>query len=220
MIQSKAWNWKVAISSYWQEAAPEIYPLVNRWKKLNLNKFLDLGCGVGRHALLFAKNGFEVTASDLSTDGLEKLKEIAKEQKLKMDIQTADMVSLPFKDETFDCLIAFHAIYHTDEVGIKKVMAEIRRVLKKDGEALITFNSQNNSAFKDARNQHISTNVVVKNTGHEAGIPHYYATKSDVEELVKDFEIVEFGYREEYWNSEGLGANYVSAHYCVLVKNP
>jgi len=218
MIQSKAWNWKVAVSDYWQQAAPEVYPLIPRWKKLKLNKFLDLGCGVGRHAILMAENGFEVTASDLSTDGLEKLKESATEQNLKIKIQEADMVSLPFDDNSFDCLVAYHAIYHTDDVGIKKVMSEIKRVLKDGGEALITFNSQTNTAYKDSRNEHLSTNVVIKRTGHEAGIPHYYATKNDVETLISDFETVEFGYREEYWNSPELGENYISAHYCVLIK--
>ncbi len=218
MIQSKAWNWKVANSNYWQEAAPEVYPLIGRWKKLKLNKFLDLGCGVGRHTILMAENGFEVFATDLSVDGLEKLNEIAQDQNLKIKIEKADMVSLPFVDNSFDCLVAYHAIYHTDEVGIKKVMSEIKRVLKTGGEALITFNSQKNTAFADPRNEHLSTNVVIKNIGHEAGIPHYYATKKDVEMLIDDFETIEFGYREEYWNSPELGPDYISAHYCVLIK--
>ena len=219
MIQSKAWNWKQADLSYWQEAAAEVFPLIGRWKKQNLLRFLDLGCGIGRHALLLAANGFQVTASDLSEDGNKKLEDTAKHENLNICTYVADMIKLPFSDNSFDSLIAYHAIYHTDDEGIKKVIAEIKRVLIKGGEALITFNSQNNSAFKDIRNKHLSTNTVVKNTGHETGVPHFYATKKDVEILLNDFEIVEFNYKEEYWNSEEFGSDYISAHYYVLVKN-
>lgn len=220
MIQSKAWNWNIADLTYWQEAAAEVYPLIYRWKNQNLLRFLDLGCGVGRHALLFAANGFQVTASDLSKEGIEKLKETAKNRRLEIITCVADMIKLPFPDESFDCLVAYHAIYHTDDEGIKQVISEIRRILSKSGEAFITFNSQNNSAFKDPENKHISANTVIKINGHEAGIPHFYATKRDVETLLKDFEIIDFNHKEEYWQTRYLdNPNYVSAHFNVLVKN-
>lgn len=213
MIQSKAWNWNISNSLYWQEAASEVYPLIYRWKNQNLNKFLDLGCGVGRHALLFAANGFDVTASDLSADGIVKLNESANKANLKIVTAVADMVNLPYTDASFDCLIAYHAIYHTDDEGIKKVISEIKRILSKNGEAFITFNSQSNSAFSDPNNKHLSDNTIVKTAGHEAGIPHYYTTKNDIESLLSDFEFVEFSQKEYLSNP-----NYVSAHFNVLVK--
>ena len=218
MIQSKPWNWQISNSPYWQEAASEVYPLIYRWKNQNLKKFLDLGCGVGRHALLFAANEFIVTASDLSADGIAKLNESANKANLKIATTIADMISLPYADNSFDCLIAYHAIYHTDDEGIKKVISEIKRILTKNGEAFITFNSQKNSAFLDLKNKHLSDNTIVKMVGHEAGIPHYYAQRSDIKALLKDFEIIELNHKEEYGRYETISPDYISAHYFILVK--
>ena len=213
MIKSKPWNWDiVSAGPWWLEPASEVYPLISRWKSKGFKKFLDLGCGLGRHSILFAKEGFDVSATDLGKEGLEKLKNRAKEQGLPIEIKLADMVSLPYEDSSFDCLLAFHTIYHQDDEGIKKVIREIKRVLKDKGEAFITFNSKENSTFKDRGAKRISDNTLIKTKGHEAGIPHYYADKTDVENLLKDFKIRELFYKEEPYSE------YTSTHFFVLVQ--
>jgi ubiquinone/menaquinone biosynthesis C-methylase UbiE len=215
MIKSKAWSWNwdtKVIAKWWEEPSGEVYPILARWKKLGFKKFLDLGCGIGRHSILFAGSGFEVYATDLAEEGLKKLDKWAKEMKLSVKTVKADMIFLPFKDSSFDCLLAYHAIYHQDDEGIKKVIAEIKRVLKKGGEAYITFNSKNNSSFKSKDVKRLSENTIIKTKGHEEGIPHFYANKEEIETLLKDFEIKEFSYKEEYY------PNFTSTHYFVLVK--
>lgn len=213
MIKSKAWDWNSSIAPWWEEPAAEVYPLLTRWGKAGFKKFLDLGCGVGRHSILFASNGFNVDAFDLGEEGVRKLDKLAQEEKLPVKTAIGDMLSLPYEDNFFDCLVAYHVIYHSDDNGIKKVVSEIKRVLKKDSEAYITFNSQNSDSYKDPDNKHVTQNTLVKEKGHEAGIPHFYATKEIVEELLKDFEILEFSYKEEYY------PDYMGAHYFVLIKN-
>lgn len=214
MIKSKAWNWDIALAPQWEEPAPEVYPLLNRWRKQKFKTLLDLGCGVGRHALLFSKYDFEVCACDLSKEGIDKLNTLVEESGLSIATKVCDMLSLPYEDNSFDSLIAFHAIYHSDDEGIKKIINEIKRVLKTGKEAYITFNSKNSSAFKNPDNKHLSDSTIVKTTGHEAGIPHYYANKQEVEMLLEGFEIIEFSYKEEYWQDQ----DYTGAHYFVLVK--
>jgi ubiquinone/menaquinone biosynthesis C-methylase UbiE len=212
MIKSKAWNWDIASAPWWTEPAGEVYPLLKRWKNLGFEKMLDLGCGISRHSILFAKNGFKVDAADFSRDGIEKLVELVKKERLNIVTKVTDMISLPYDDNYFDCLIAFHAIYHTDDAGIKKAIGEIERVLKAGGEALITFNSKGSSVFKDPHNKYLTENTIVKTKGHETGIPHFYANKEDVEQLIKSFETIEFSYKEEYY------PDFTGAHYFVLVK--
>ncbi len=212
MIKSKAWNWDIALVPQWEEPAAEVYPLLTRWHKQNFKALLDLGCGVGRHALLFSKYGFEVNACDLSKEGIDKLNTLAKKSGLSITTKVCDMLSLPYEDNLFNCLIAYHAIYHSDDEGIKKVIDEIKRILKVGGEAYITFNTKNGSSFKDPKNKHLTDNTLIKTEGHEVGIPHYFANKQDVELLLRDFEIIEFSYKEEYWK------DYVGTHYFVLVK--
>ena len=214
MIKSKAWNWNIASASHWEEPAPEIYPLLKRWQKEGFKKVLDLGCGIGRHAIFFSENGFVVDACDLSQEGIDTLNKLIKENNLNITTKVSDMLSLPYGNDSFDSLVAFHAIYHTDDTGIKKVIDEIKRVLRSEGEVFITFNSKNSSAFKNPENRHLTENTIVKTTGHEAGIPHYYASKKEVEDLLSDFKIIEFSYKEEFWKSP----DYAGAHYFVLAK--
>jgi len=212
MIKSKAWNWDAYSKPWWEEPAGEVYPLLNRWKNKKFSKFLDLGCGIGRHSILFAQHGFHVSALDLGKEGLEKLRDLAKKLKLPINIKHADMIKLPYKDSAFDCILAFHSIYHQDDEGIKKVIGEMKRVLKREGEAYITFNSKNGSVFNSPDVKRISGNTVMKTEGHEAGIPHFLASKEDIELLLKDFKILEISYKEEYY------PDYLSAHYFVLAQ--
>ena len=211
-MKSKAWNWNVADEPQWNEPAGEVYPLLSRWKKQGFKKLLDLGCGTGRHSILFAQNGFDVEAFDLGKEGLDKLEAFNKILKLPITTKLGDMIDLPYKDGEFDCLIAFHAIYHQDDDGIKKVINEIKRVLKSGGEAFITFNSQNSSSYNSPDTTKITRNTIIKNRGYEEGIPHFMANKNDVENLLEDFEILEFSYREDYH------PDLTGAHYFVLAK--
>jgi ubiquinone/menaquinone biosynthesis C-methylase UbiE len=214
MIKSKAWNWKVAKAPWWEKPSPEIYPLIKKWQKQGFKKVLDLGCGVGRHSILFAQNGFNVDAFDLSESGIEELKKKIGKEKLPIKLMIGDMLSLPYKNNSFDCLLAYHVVYHTDEKGIEKIIEEIKRVLKPGGEFFLDFNSKMSSAFKNKKNKHLTDHVLFKTEGHEINIPHYYADKKDVHSLLTGFEILKFVHKEKSFPD-----NYQSAHYFVLGKN-
>ena len=59
MIESKGWNWKIVQDNQteiWKEPSIESYYLLNRWSSQEKKEFLDLGCGLGRHSILFGKN--------------------------------------------------------------------------------------------------------------------------------------------------------------------
>ena len=78
MVESKGWNWENADNTIWLEPCEESYFYCENWKKQGKRSVLDLGCGLGRHALLFAKNGFKVTAADISEYAVKKLREAEK----------------------------------------------------------------------------------------------------------------------------------------------
>ncbi len=73
MIESKAWNWGKNTSDYWLVPTIESCYLAESWKSKGYDKFLDLGCGLGRHSIYFGKKGFEVHSTDLSKDGINHL---------------------------------------------------------------------------------------------------------------------------------------------------
>ena len=54
--------------------------LVQAVKYVREGKALDIGAGEGRDAIFLAKNGLEVTAIDISQEGLNKVKQLAKQE--------------------------------------------------------------------------------------------------------------------------------------------
>lgn len=64
-------------------------------------KILDLGCGTGRHAIEFAKRGFQVTGVDFSPKMLEQAKKKAEALNLDIQWELADVRNLAL-DEVFD----------------------------------------------------------------------------------------------------------------------
>ncbi|NBI05414.1 class I SAM-dependent methyltransferase [Senegalia massiliensis] len=211
-IKSKSWNWDEVKEKFWGEPAEEVYYLGNRWKKENNMKVLDLGCGIGRHSIFLSQNDFDVYAHDLSESGLRKLDEVSSKEGLNIKINLGDMVSLPYESNFFNCILAYNAIYHTDRVGIEKVISEIKRTLKDNGEIYLTFNSKNNPSFNNPSNEKIGENTIIKTEGKEKGIPHYYVDEKEVRRLMKDFKIISLRHVEE------IGDDWRSWHYYVLAK--
>ncbi|AGF97820.1 hypothetical protein MmTuc01_2512 [Methanosarcina mazei Tuc01] len=74
------------------------------------SRVLDIGCGPGTLSLPLSKLGAEVTALDISSGMLKRLKDTVKEESLPVDVietswWTADIDSLGFRDR-FDLVIA------------------------------------------------------------------------------------------------------------------
>ena len=212
MIKSKSWNWDIVTEDFWTIPSEDVYYYLNKWLKLDFKIFLDLGCGMGRHSIFFAENGFNVHSFDLSENGLEKFMEQIKNKELNISIKLGDMLSLPYNENYFDCILAYHSIYHTDSSGIKKVLSEIHRVLKKDGEALLTFNSKTNPSYTKSTNIKIDENTVLKTEGNEINIPHYYTDVNDLKYLLKDFRIINIRQIEDIWEENS------SWHYFVNIR--
>jgi ubiquinone/menaquinone biosynthesis C-methylase UbiE len=212
MVESKSWNWDIVTDDFWNIPSEDVYYYLFKWKKLGFKTFLDLGCGLGRHSIFFAENGFNVYSFDLSESGLEKFIEQTKKNKLSINIKLGDMLSLPYENNYFDCILAYHSIYHTDSFGIKQVISEINRVLRKNGEAFLTFNSKNNPSFLKSSNKIMDKNTVIKTEGNEMNIPHYYVNIEDIKKLLIDFKIITIRQIEDIWDENS------SWHYFVNIK--
>lgn len=68
-------------------------------------KILDIGCGEGKDAVFFAKNGYQVTAFDLSNDGIEKGKRLAEKCGTHVDFFQADLNDYRLS-ENFDIIFS------------------------------------------------------------------------------------------------------------------
>jgi ubiquinone/menaquinone biosynthesis C-methylase UbiE len=200
MINSKEWNWAVVKDDIWNEPSEDIYYYVDRWKKKNFKCFLDLGCGLGRHAILFAKNGFDAHGLDLSQYGIDGLNKKASDLGLNIKTTIGDINKLPFEENTFHCLLAYHVISHTDTKGIKIIISEINRVLKSNGEFFITLCSKNSPSFTEKGYPKIDENTIIKTEEPELNVPHFYSDIDTVKDLLKDFEIIRIRHIEDIFN--------------------
>jgi arsenite methyltransferase len=109
---------------------------------------LDVGCGRGLLLVGAAKRltsgkatGIDIwQAEDLSGNRAEATIENARREGVadRVKIETADMRKMPFPDATFDVIVSravIHNLYNADDRA--KAVAEIARVLKPGGRALI-----------------------------------------------------------------------------------
>ena len=110
-------------------------------------RVLDIGCGPAwfwLHAAAGLPDGLALTLADLSPGMVEDA--VARVTGLGRDWQVAgriaDITGLPFADGSFDTVIAMHMLYHVADQG--RAVAEIARVLRPGGRAVVTTNGRDN----------------------------------------------------------------------------
>ncbi|OPJ62883.1 class I SAM-dependent methyltransferase [Clostridium oryzae] len=190
MVDSKGWEWEKANQSPWLKPCEDSYYIANKWLQLRFKNVLDLGSGLGRHSILFAKYGFNVSAIDLSDYGVNNLKQWADKENLDIHIKVGDMTDLPYDDNSFDGVFAYHVISHTDTAGAKRVINEIERVLKPGGEIYTSMCSKESWDFKKSGYPKLDENTVInKEEGPEKDVPHFYADLDDILDLFANFEV-------------------------------
>ncbi|MBV8941703.1 MAG: class I SAM-dependent methyltransferase [Solirubrobacterales bacterium] len=115
------------------------------WRLLSLGhgtKVLDLACGHGRIANRLAHRGASVSGLDASHMFLARAREHATQAGVEVDYVDGDMRSLPWPDESFDCVISwFTSFGYFEDRENRRVLHEIRRVLRPGGRALIENNN-------------------------------------------------------------------------------
>ena len=214
MGANKGWLWTKIDSDYWSEPSEEIYYLGSRWEDMGFRKFLDLGCGIGRHSLHMAKLGFDVTAYDLSDTGLQLLRGKASKMELSIHTVKGDNERLPFNDSSFDCLLAYHSLYHSDSEGMGRIVSEMHRVLGSGGEGYLTLISKSHPDYLRDDLEKLDANTVMKPEEDGSIVPHYFVQYEEIEKLLHPFEVIKVKHVEDFFSGKS------SWHYFVHIRKP
>ena len=193
-------------SQHWEKnfsSKPEMFglePSISAKKALKLfqekkiKKIVEIGAGLGRDTIFFAKNSIHTTALDYSSSGIEIINQKIKKNNLKDYISTKlfDVrQKLPFKDNSIEACYS-HMLYcmALTNKDLEKLNNEIRRILKPDGINIYTVRHESDGDFKKGIHRGES---LYENDGF---IVHFFSEKK-VNSLLDGFINVTFEKFEE-----------------------
>ena len=127
-------------TGHYEEVAGQLEPVAGRVVELagveDGQRVLDLGCGTGNAALVAARRGALVTGADPAERLLGVARERARGESLEVAWVRASAEELPFADSSFHRVVSVFGVIFAEDP--ERAVAEIVRVLRPDGEALIT----------------------------------------------------------------------------------
>lgn len=108
-----------------------------QYEKYRDRKVLEIGCGLGIDSVKFAKSGAELTCVDLSDTSVCHTRQLLDDLGLPATVCQGNAEELEFSDESFDVVYAYGVLMHVENE--QKALAEVHRVLKTGGEALVVL---------------------------------------------------------------------------------
>lgn len=197
--QSKQWD-RALKSLSQSDAAPEeeILTFLNN-PRLGRHG-LDIGCGLGRHTLAALKLGFKTTAIDFSKFAVVETSKSVRFHGFKADILIASMDNLPFKNGEFDFTFSWCVFNHGTNNLFERALIESVRVLRLGGFSFGFVMNRDDPRYKHGIK--VGDDCFIFTEGAEAGICHYFPTRTALELIlqkiayIEEFREVKYEYKD------------------------
>ncbi len=152
-------------------------------------KIIDFACGNGENGIYAAKCGAECIGIDISPEGVENSNKNAEKFNVESHCKfvVMDGENMTFEDDTFDLGVEYGALHHVD---LDAALAELARVLKKDGEMMCLEAMRHNPLIHRYRKRtpHLRTEWEVE---HILGVESFEVMKKYFEKInVKYFHLM------------------------------
>lgn len=179
-------------------------------EKYSISKILELGCGQGRDSIFFANLGCHVTATDISENAINFVKQIKKEQGLEnLELFVHDTLNpLNPKSANFDLVYCNLALQFFDINQLSQIFSNIKKTMKKN--SLFLFST------KKSGDKYFDFGTKISEIAFEYnGITRFFFSKSKLEDSLKQFfNIISFE-ADSHINPDGTK----SVWWKILVKN-
>ena len=164
------------------------------FQEKKIDKIIEIGAGLGRDTIFFAKNLIRTTALDYSSSGIKAINQKTNKENLSNYISTKlfDVrEKLPFEDNSIEACYS-HMLYcmALTTNDLEKLNNEIQRILKPGGINVYTVRHTNDGDFK--RGVHVGEDLY-ENDGF---IVHYFSEEK-VNSLLKGFKNISIDKFEE-----------------------
>jgi 2-polyprenyl-3-methyl-5-hydroxy-6-metoxy-1,4-benzoquinol methylase len=95
-------------------------------------KVIDVGCGIGFFAKELADVGLDVTGADLFDEMLDQAKKYLKDSNV--NLIKADVINLPFQDNSFDCVSVMSLIEHFPQAEVTEdLLPSLSKIIRPGG---------------------------------------------------------------------------------------
>ena len=164
------------------------------FQEKKIDKIIEIGAGLGRDTIFFAKNSIHTTALDYSSSGIKAINQKTNKENLSNYISTKlfDVrEKLPFEDNSIEACYS-HMLYcmALTTNDLEKLNNEIQRILKPGGINVYTVRHTNDGDFK--KGVHVGEDLY-ENDGF---IVHYFSEEK-VNSLLKGFKNISIEKFEE-----------------------
>ena len=177
------WWDEALLRDRWHEPERAVVDVINELSARGAVTVVDVGAGIGRHSLAYARAGLKVVAVDASRTGLHRLRTAAGAEGLGVGVATATFGTLPFRTGSVDHVLAWNVIYHGDRGVVSDALAEFARILRPGGTLQCTLLSKRNLAYGVGEEIRPGTFVDRTSVG-DKDHPHFYVDAVEVAALL------------------------------------
>ncbi len=197
MSSEDKWNEIYSARKTWGKYPPEelVRFVFTNWinkDTAQAKSVLDIGCGPGSGSGWFlAREGFDYFGIDISSVAIERAKVRFDEEGLKGNFMFGNPEELPYKSESFDFVIEIHCLQCNDFQTTQRIVDEIYRVLKKNGQffSIATGVQSWGSPQEDSGIAHTVDDV------YEGPLKGFgtarFTSRTEINELLKNFSKVD-----------------------------
>ncbi len=164
---------------------------------------LDLGCGDGRDSIFFAKQGYEVTAVDVSPIALQILKKKIDEENIRnINVTEQDLLKIEFPENSFDIIYTHLSLHYFLDRQTTEVFKNLHKIINQSGFLFIKCKSIEDEEF--GKGKEVEKNVFMTEENY---LRHFF-DEGYMKEKLQLFKIIKIEKTEGTY--EGLAGCKIS----------